>query len=258
MNRAYKRIIFIVLVIISTLNLPDQVKADIVYLKNGKKMEGLIKEETDKYIKLELGFGTTKIFKSKIKGVSRSSDQEIDSLKQEWIVQNKERVESQQKRREIQKATTLLNNQPQIKKKIKEVVKKVSRSDIIKYIQRRNSIGVEAILNNKVKVQLIVDTGASDVFLRPYVKKKLGLGLITRKVPITLADGSRTDGEETTLKTVKVGNLTVKNIHAIFLSDAVGSSTWDGALGMSFLEHFEVKIDAKNKKLILNEKGSSN
>ena len=229
-------------------------KADILYFTNGKKMEGLIQEETEQYVKIELGFGSVKISKSKIEKIMRGEEAEIDLLKQQWEIDKQERKKAQQQRKEIEKAQEQLEDNLQVKREIKKTVEKVLQKDIVKYIQRGNGIGVEALLNNKVKVTLLFDTGATDVFLRPHVKKALGLGLISRQVSIILGDGSKTSGQEIVLKSVRVGNLNVKNIKAIILSDVEGRSTWDGALGMSFLENFEVKIDAKNKKLILEEK----
>ena len=124
---------------------------------------------------------------------------------------------------------------------------------IVDYNRRGSSIIVEALLNDLVKANLILDTGASLVVISPEIMDKLGLD-IKKGVPIltTLADGRKVKAKLVILESIKVKGVEVKNVQAAVLENQE-TTTEDGLLGMSFLENFMLKIDAKDNKLILEE-----
>ncbi len=58
--------------------------ADIIYLKNGRNIKGLIKSENKKNVELELGFGTVQFSQEEIESRDRSSTGEAELIRQEW------------------------------------------------------------------------------------------------------------------------------------------------------------------------------
>jgi len=107
---------------------------------------------------------------------------------------------------------------------------------------------VEALLNDKVRARLLVDTGASQTVISPRVAAELGLeggGEVTA----TLADGKQAAGRFYIMDSVSVGASRVEKTPVVVL-DAPGPEA-DGLLGMSFLRNFVVQLDLPSGKLIL-------
>ncbi|MBN3038568.1 MAG: TIGR02281 family clan AA aspartic protease [Candidatus Omnitrophica bacterium] len=126
----------------------------------------------------------------------------------------------------------------------------------VNYRQDETGIVVNVLLNETLSADFVVDTGATLVVLAEHIANKIGIfpGKQERLLSITLGDGREVDAYPVVLESVKVGQAEVKNVRAAVLLD-VEAMDIDGLLGMSFLEHFAVKIDGKSKKLILEELG---
>lgn len=58
--------------------------ADIIHLKNGNKVEGVIQEETDRGVAIELDIGTMDFAHREIESIERSSAEEAEALKESW------------------------------------------------------------------------------------------------------------------------------------------------------------------------------
>jgi len=108
---------------------------------------------------------------------------------------------------------------------------------------------VEVMLNERVKRNLVVDSGASFILISQQTAKELGV-IIDESTPFI--PGSTVSGviltPLVTLKSVKVGNASVENVEAVIYSMPGGQ---DGLLGNSFLNKFRVVLDAINSKMIL-------
>ncbi|MBI4846253.1 MAG: aspartyl protease family protein [Candidatus Omnitrophica bacterium] len=256
-----KKIFLFMIFTILTFGIFARGYADVIYLKNGKVMEGLIQEETDEYVMIELGFGSIKLKKEKIKEIKRAEKEEVEQLKSKWEIEagqrereaaeemkrikeeeerNKQRIkkEFEQRREEQQKASEASNQ-------------KISRK-VIKCIKRGNALGVEALLNGRISVELLIDTGATDIFLNQSIKNKLGMGISWNQVRIITAGEKLLKGKCFVLKSVRVGEVELKNIDAVMMFDsAEGVSSWDGVLGMSFFKNFKFNIDYGNRELVL-------
>ena len=103
---------------------------------------------------------------------------------------------------------------------------------------------VNAILNDSVTATLMVDTGASSIFISKKIADKLGIA-IKKDGPAAysmLADGRKIRIFPFLLKSVKVGDAEVKNVAASVALQEEGVSDIDGLLGMSFLKHFKVRM----------------
>ena len=263
--KKYKIIVFILMFIFSTARI-DHCAADEIYLKNGKTIKGLIKKEADSYVEVEMGFGTIKFNKSKIKSIKRSDDEEVCRIEQNWKIEAQERVErhrqyelEQQKQKQIEQRSQQLKRylaeqqkEKQSEEKFSSIIKKSAQVTEIRCIKKCGGLGVIALLNGKMRVRLLIDTGASSILLRPRIAKELREG--TKKAMVEFADGSRSYARRILLDTVKVGDKTAKNVEALFIEDQKGHSGWDGLLGMSYLRNFRFSIDSAGRKLILEDK----
>ena len=110
---------------------------------------------------------------------------------------------------------------------------------------------VNATLNDKVTVSLIVDTGASLTVLSQDVAKKLGIGpkAALGEIDAVVVDGRVVKAQAVLLESITVGKARVERSMAAILPSS--EMKVDGLLGMSFLKHFVVQVDAKNDLLIL-------
>ncbi len=156
--------------------------SDIIYLKNGRNIKGLIKSEDEKSIELDLGFGTIRLTQEEIESIDRSSPQEAALIRQEW--------------------------QRYKKLEVKPPQKKESESEEIEFSKTNEGMAVNALLNKKVRASLILDTGASSVLLSPRIGKELGLettglkeGIIKK---VVMADGSQREARLIVLDSVEV------------------------------------------------------
>lgn len=124
----------------------------------------------------------------------------------------------------------------------------------VDFNRRGLNITVDVLLNGVAKTNLMVDTGASVVVIAKEIAERLGLDMENKEASIvlTLADGRKVPADPIILESVKVGEVEVKNVKAVVLKNSEPQEE-DGLLGMSFLENFVVKIDAKGRSLIFEE-----
>lgn len=208
--------------------------ADTVYLRNGRSLEGFIKNENEEGIVLDVGFGTVGLRKDQVERIYRSSDEESFLLRKKW-----------------QQQKTAKPLAPQ-----KEEVKAESRTQEISLSQEAGHVFVDVLLNKKVKAHLLLDTGASVIVLSEKIGKQLGVNMQKDKNMVTLqmADGRKTEAKFISLAYVSIEGVEAKGISAaVLISDSGDANYKDGLLGMSFLKQFNFTVDQKSKKLILNK-----
>lgn len=211
-----------------------QARADILYLKNGHSIEGIIKSEDKNRIQLDIGAGTIGIKKSELRGVYKAGlDETLEIRKgfQRQIQQNQERKTTFQPPREPQKRSF-------------EVATKMGH------------IIVDTLLNRKVKVTLMLDTGASLILLTKEAGRKLGIRTDEEKdiMQIQVADGRTTKARFVTLESVNVQGMEAKSVGAAVLMEEVKDVNFpEGLLGMSFLNNFNFRIDQEKKQLTLEK-----
>ncbi|MFH1414437.1 MAG: retropepsin-like aspartic protease [Candidatus Omnitrophota bacterium] len=209
-------------------------KADILYLENGRKIEGLIKSENEQSVELDIGEGTIRLQKSEIADIQRSDVNQSARIRQQW--------------REEKKAVKKIKPQEKKEEQVKPKDVGFSHSD--------KGMVVDVVLNNSVQAFLILDTGSSLVVLSKNVSDRLGLDLrrIRPEGELILADGKKARAKYLVLKTVTTHGVEAKNVEAaILIDDSPDINFGDGLLGMSFLKRFNFKVDQKNKRLILEK-----
>jgi clan AA aspartic protease (TIGR02281 family) len=122
------------------------------------------------------------------------------------------------------------------------------------YTQDSGSLVVEAMINQRVKARLVVDTGASLVVISQNIANQLGIEALDKNnfFYTTVADGSKVKAYPVLIETLQVGNALMRNVQAAVLEEN-GRGIGDGLLGMSFLGNFALEIDAKSKSIVLKE-----
>jgi len=228
--------IFLTLVFLSVFSFQLQAFADTLYLKNGRSIEGLIKKESADEVDLEISLGSMKFPMKQIDRIVRSSPKEAELIRQEWA---DEKIKGQERAKE---AELIREHEP----------KQVNMN------KQSGHVVVTALLNNKVKANLVLDTGASLILLSRKVADNLGIdvGVNSGGAPIELimANGRKEKARMIILESVKVQDSEINNVEAAVLPDKESATmSDDGLLGMSFLKKFNFKIDQKNDKLILEK-----
>lgn len=210
------------------------VSADIVYLKNGRNIEGLVKSENNAGVELEVGAGTVTFQRSEIESVQRVSLREAAALRDKWEEQKKE-----------------------FQKKIQEnLLQEAGKPKEVEFSSGTQGIVLAVILNNKIEASLVLDTGATVVILSSEVARKLGIKIdkVAPDMKLAVADGREINAKHIYLESVKTQGVEAKRVEAAVMLEGVGGSgIGDGLLGMSFLKQFTFQVDYGRRKLVLEK-----
>ena len=233
--------------------------ADTVSLKNGGSVTGIIEKEDENSVEVNVGFGTVTFKKVEIKYIERSSAEESRKLSRIW---EGKRRELKSKVKEFEEARDKRFKGAYENWMEDEKAKKIGEGRVTKQIDIVREPGgkgiiVEVLLNNSVKVSLVLDTGASIIALSRKAGEDLGMDLSDTKkdvMEMRLADGSITMAKAIILDSVKIQDVEVKNVMAAIMLDQVRTiGVTEGLLGMSFLSKFNLKTDLKNMKMSLEK-----
>jgi clan AA aspartic protease (TIGR02281 family) len=210
-----------------------EARADTVYLKNGHQISGIIKTENDEYVELEVNLGRVKFYRSQIGRVEHSSQDEKDMIEQ-----------SIKERRAINESEIRGGRQT-----------REGESRDVKVGQTENHLFVDALLNKKVNVKLLVDTGASFIVLSPEIAAQLNINVasVVPDVKMSLADGREVFGKMIKIDTVSIGDAKTNGVEAVIIYQKGAFQGFDGLLGMSFLKLFKFEIDLNRNKLTLKK-----
>lgn len=205
--------------------------ADTLYLNSGRQIEGIIEREDKDKVELNVGFGTVTFKKDSIARIQKSSTEESELIKERWIErkQTKERQKLEEERKP----------------------KDVTFED-----ENSGHIVVEALLNGKASVKLIVDTGASLVTLTHAVALKLGINPdeIKEHIELLVANGEKVQAKFFLLESIRVENVAADDVAAAIMPENVNNAGFkDGLCGMSFLGRFKLTIDQVKKKITLEK-----
>ena len=249
----------ILLLIAIALSVVTPAHADTVNLKNGGSIDGIIERENDNTIEVDMGFGTVTFNKSQVKNIERSSPEESRQMAKLW---EEKRVELKKKEKEYTRARNKRSKDAYDNWMEDVRLKRSKEEGVAKQIKitrdpDSRSIVIQTLLNNSVKVNLMLDTGASLIVLSRKIGEALGVDLSDPKKDIMelhLADGRRTKARAVILKSVRIQDVEVKNVMAAIMLDQVSKpSLVDGLLGMSFLNKFNLKMDLKSMSMTLEK-----
>lgn len=133
---------------------------------------------------------------------------------------------------------------------VKQMERDFNQDEIVSRLSGSHLI-VQAVLDGRVPATLMVDTGASLTTVSPEVAAKL------TPVPGSESEGltSMADGRRVKVRVFRVASLEVgrskEEMVAVAVLPSPGNGC-DGLLGMSFLKHFAVQMDASMGQLFLN------
>ena len=244
----------------------DTAGADIVYLKNGRELECVVKNENDKEVTLEMSGGEIIINKNDIRRIERSGVDTNKAMKVKFEedktgADDLERQSNAERDRRFDEYDKW--QAAERKKKQEEAVESKDVQAIpgktFEGERISDSILVEAVINDKVKVMLVVDTGATSVMLQRRVGEALGFDLSDTKKDIVeaeLADGRKVREKMVILKKINVQGMEESGVPAVIALEDIKSPTFrDGLLGMSYLKRFNFKIDRKTMKITFERLG---
>jgi clan AA aspartic protease (TIGR02281 family) len=116
--------------------------------------------------------------------------------------------------------------------------------------QANEVLFVEALLNDTMRLPMLIDTGASYTIIPIGIARRLGLPLHTSvHIPIR-AVGQTIRAPLTQVRALAIGPVTRHNVPVLVYGDGIDQRQ-AGILGMSFLKHFEFTIDVRTQRLIL-------
>ncbi len=234
-------------------------RADTVYFKNGRSVEGIVKEEGADAVEISIGFGTITCNKDEVVRIERSSPGELNAINAKWKRKQDEleaKAEEFNRERERRFADYGKWARESDERRRQEAVD--SKEIQVRRDTESRGILVETLLDEKVKALLVLDTGASVVVLTKRVGEQLGIKSDdTRKngiVTLTLAGNRKIEARMTVLHSIKIKDVEVKDVlAAVLLEDFINPGFKDGLLGMSFLSQFNLKIDLKDMKMSLEK-----
>ena len=141
--------------------------------------------------------------------------------------------------------TSPSNSRPNLNKGARTVTVPVYRAG--------RSLVVIARLNGERDARLIVDTGAEITVLSHEIVRDLGIVPTSSSRTITLNTvGGTVRADMVRVDQVTVGGLEVRHVTAAVHDLPEAPSGVEGLLGLSFLEHFLVTLDAREGKLYLS------
>lgn len=123
---------------------------------------------------------------------------------------------------------------------------------VVPYTQTRSSLMVQATINDRLTLPLIVDTGATYTTVSQTTAKRLGIKLegILPHIQLSTANGI-TSAYLVRLPSIGLGKARVENITALVPArDNLGIG---GLLGLNFLNEFDWSHDTFQRRLILKE-----
>lgn len=232
-RRLFPRLLLLLPILFLFFSVPPA-GADMVYLKNGRVVEGIVSSEDSTRVRLDFEFGSIDFLKSEIDRIQRSDRKEREILKG--------RLEKNRTAAEVLREPEGM---------VKEQKPKTADGR-----ERVQHIAVSATLNKKVPVKLLLDTGASYIIVSNKVGRQLGVDLAGERdiIQLQIGDGRRIAARYVTLKTVNVEGVEATNVGgAVLLDDQDKILSFDGVLGMSFLSRFNFKVDHQSKKLMFEE-----
>ncbi|MDO8843927.1 MAG: retropepsin-like aspartic protease [Methylicorpusculum sp.] len=106
----------------------------------------------------------------------------------------------------------------------------------------------------KIKLSLLVDTGATSIVLPASFQAKLGFNDHNLQSGISETANGRIETLHGTLKSVTVGNASAKDVEVSFIADDKLHNS--GLLGMSFLGRFQLMVDDAQNQITLKSSTS--
>jgi clan AA aspartic protease (TIGR02281 family) len=121
-------------------------------------------------------------------------------------------------------------------------------------LHRENGVfHVMAMMNGKVPVRMVFDTGAGLTTISAKLAKEIGLKPSPTDSPVelTVADGTRVQGRKMTIPLVRVGKTTVKNVECAVMPES--KRDVDPLLGQSFFKNLTIEFNQDTGRLKISK-----
>lgn len=238
-------------------------QADVVRLKNGNVVEGIVEKEDERSLEVNLGFGTATFLKDEVASVEKKGPDAAQALWDGWAQRRREEAarapEQQRERERSRKAAEALRQAGEQRRQSKDG----AAARRVRVTARNGQMIVNAVLNGRQRAALIVDSGAGTTLISRGLADRLGLDVSSmKKYSTRVADGRTVEAALGTLESLKVQDAETKdlkdagvelqNVEVCVLIDGSSpvsesedgiATTQDGLLGMSFLKHFQFNAD---------------
>jgi aspartyl protease family protein len=125
-------------------------------------------------------------------------------------------------------------------------------------LHRENGVfHVMAMLNGKVPVRMVFDTGAGLTTISSKLASQIGLKPSPSDSPVelTVANGAKVQGKKMMIPTVRVGKTTVKNVECAVMPQATGDV--DPLLGQSFFKNLTIEFNQDTGRLKITKVDTS-
>lgn len=232
-------------------------RADRVVFNSGGSIEGIILSEKGEFVELDVGFGTITCTRDQIRSIERSTSEELFALREAWVRKRKDlEAHEEEFARERERRFDEYEKWTKEERERKQAEETALTEIPVRREADSQNLLVDALLDDKVRATLVLDTGASLIVLSKKVGEELGvdLGAVKNVAKLHLADNRTIDAKLTVLKSVRIQDIEVKDVVAAVPTEDVGPiGSKDGLLGMSFLSHFNLKIDLANMKMSLEK-----
>jgi clan AA aspartic protease (TIGR02281 family) len=234
-------------------------EADIVYLKNGGSVKGIISKEGASNVEIETSAGMITIGRPQIQSIHHAPPEALDELRDQWkhrqaTLKRREKISAEERDKRFKAYGEWTREEARLKAEAnrEEGEVRIARDPDTK------SVLVDVLLNGDVKATLILDTGASIVVLPKRFGDKLGIDTTTTEgkdvIELHLAGGKVVKARMFALKSLNVQGIDEKDVTAaVILEDAEHLGSKDGLLGRSFLNKFNIKIDAEKMLMTLEK-----
>ena len=122
-----------------------------------------------------------------------------------------------------------------------------------------NSMFLDVRVNDQHTAKMLLDTGATSTILTPALANRLGIapGVGARRRTFTVAGGASFSVPIVRLVSLRVGDYVVEGLDVGVYNMLPQAPTVDGVLGIDFLQHFRVSVEADQRSLILELKSAA-
>jgi clan AA aspartic protease (TIGR02281 family) len=121
-------------------------------------------------------------------------------------------------------------------------------------LHRENGVfHVMAMLNGKVPIRMVFDTGAGLTTISAKLASQIGLKPSPTDSPVelTVANGAKVQGKRMTIPSVRVGKTTVRNVECAVMPEATGDV--DPLLGQSFFKNLTIEFNQDTGRLKISK-----
>lgn len=232
-------------------------EGDVVYLKSGGSIAGIVLKEGKGAVEIETEGGSVVVSRAQIARIERAPSQALEALRADWE-ESRSALKAHAKESEAEREKRFKEYGEWVEEaRRKKEASELGENEVpILRDPDSKSIVLETVLNGDTNAMLILDTGAAITVLSKEVGRRLGVDVMTDKGndvgELHLAGGKTVRARMAILKSLRVGGIEERGVAAAVLLEDDGRLGFkDGLLGRSFLGRFNINIDMQKMKMTL-------